>query len=81
MGLVQTTLYSIGCLPSVPRRHCVKGEKPGGKASLVIGSRKNVLEAERNVLLFSRPFFRATQIAHRMGGAIQSSKPSLLHNH
>ena len=28
-------------------------------ASVVIGSRKNALEAERNVLLLSRPFCRA----------------------
>ena len=45
-------VYAIGC--------CVKpaNRAPGGKASLVIGSRKNVSNLERNVLLFSRPFCR-----------------------
>ena len=43
-GLVQMTLYAIGCLPSLSCRHCVKpaNSAPGGKACLVIGSRKNV---------------------------------------
>ena len=60
-GVVQITLYAIGWLSSLPCRHCVKSANsaPGGKASLVIGSRKNVSETERNVLLFSRPFCRA----------------------
>ena len=57
MGLVQMTLYAIGCLPSFPCRLCVKpaNRAPGGKASLVIGSRKNVSKLQRNLLLFSRP--------------------------
>ena len=44
------TLDAIGCLPSLPCRHCVKPaySAPGGKASLVIGSRKNVKKLERN---------------------------------
>ena len=48
-------------LLSLPCRHCVKpvNSASGGKASLVIGSRKSVLEAERNVLLLSRPCCRA----------------------
>ena len=60
-GPVQMTLYAIGCLPSFPCRHCVKSANsaPRGKASLVIGSHKNVSEAERNVLPFFRPFCRA----------------------
>ena len=51
----------IGCLPSLSWRHCVKpaNSAPEGKASLVIGSRKNLAKLERNVLLFSRPFCRA----------------------
>ena len=39
----------------------------GGKASLVISSRKNVSEAERNVLLLSRAFCRANS-NHRQSG-------------
>ena len=52
------------CLPSFPYHHCVKSANsvPGGKNSLVIGSRKNVSEAEINVLLFSRPLCRANAI-------------------
>ena len=66
-GLVLLTLSAIGCLPSLPCRPCVKpaNSAPGGEASLPIGSRKNVSEAERNVLLFSRPFCRAIQMAGR----------------
>ena len=40
---------------------------PGGKASLVIGSRKNVSKLERNVLLFSRPFCRANSNRRQNG--------------
>ena len=42
MGLVQMTLYAIGCFSSLPCRHGVKPaiSAPGGIASLVIGSRK-----------------------------------------
>ena len=55
-GPVQLTLYTIGCFLSLPCRHRVKtaNSAPGGEASLVIGSRKNVSEAEGNVLLFCR---------------------------
>ena len=56
MGLVQMTPYAIGCLPSLPCRHCVKPAKsaPGGKASLVIGSRKTIeIRKKRMVLLQS----------------------------
>ena len=70
MGLVQMTLYAIGCLPSLSCPfHCVKtaNRAQRGKASLVIGSRKNVSEAERNVLLFSRPLCRANS-NHRQKG-------------
>ena len=50
-------------------RHCVKpaNSTPGGKASLVIGSRKSVLEAERNVLLLSRLFCRANSNRRQNG--------------
>ena len=55
-GIVQLTRYVIGCLPSLPCRHCVKPANSvrRGKPGLVICPRKNVSEAERNVLLFSR---------------------------
>ena len=36
MGLVEMTLYAIGCMPLLPCRHCVKpaNNVTGGKASL-----------------------------------------------
>ena len=73
-GLVQMTLYAIGCLASLPCLPCVKQGKsaPGGKASLVIGSRKIVSNLERNVLLFSRPFCRANSNRWQ-NGATQSN--------
>ena len=61
------TLYAIGCLLSLPCRHCVEpaNSMPGGKASLVIGSRKNVSKLERN--LFSRTFCRANSNRQKNG--------------
>ena len=41
--------------------------RPGGKASLVIGSRKYEPKRERNVLLFSRPFCRANSNRRQNG--------------
>ena len=39
----QITLYAIGCMSSLPCRHCVKpANSARGKASLVIGSRKKL---------------------------------------
>ena len=73
-------VYAIGCLPSLPCRHCVKppNSSPRGKASLVIGSCKNVSKLERNVWLFSRPLCRANSNDGRMGGATQSSDRATL---
>ena len=69
-GLVQMTLYAIGCLASLPCLPCVKQGKSG--------SRKIVSNLERNVLLFSRPFCRANSNRWQNGatqsnGAIQSN--------
>ena len=41
--------------------------RQGEKASLSIGCRKNVSEAEQNVLLFSRPFCRANSNRRQNG--------------
>ena len=45
--------YTIGCLPSLPCRHCVKpaNSAAGGKDSFVIGSRKNVSKLEKCITL------------------------------
>ena len=62
-GPVQMTLLAIGWLPS----------RQGGKASLVIGSRKKVSKLERRcIALLQTPSAGRTQIAGRMGGATQS---------
>ena len=47
--------------PSSNDSHCVKSANstPGGKASLVIGSRKKVVKLERNVLLFPQTLLQA----------------------
>ena len=75
--------YVIGCLPLLPCRHCVKpaNSAPRGKASLVIGSRKNVSEAERNVLLFSRPLCRANSNRRQKGRAYPVYQYSQTRNH
>ena len=61
-------LYAIGCLPTLPCRHCVKpaNNTTGGKASLVISSRKNASKLEGNVLLSSRPLCRANSNRRRV---------------
>ena len=67
-------MYTIGCLPSLTCRHCVEpaNSVPGGEASLVIGSRKNISEAERNVLLSSRPFCKANSNRRQNGLGVPS---------
>ena len=76
-GGVELTLYTIGCLLSLPCPHCVQpaNSAPGGEASLVIGSHKNISEAERNVLLFSRPCCKANSNLWQkgLGGGTQSN--------
>ena len=87
-GVVQTTLYTIGCFPSLPGkqgthrqpvwifpcRRCVKppNSAPGGKASLEIGSRESGSEAGRNVLLLSRPCSRANSNRRQNGLGVPS---------
>ena len=72
---VKLALYAIGCLSSLPCRHCVKpaNSAPGGEASLVIGSCKNVSKLERKVLLFSRPSCRADSKRRQNGRAAPST--------
>ena len=43
------TVRTIGCLPSLSCRHCVKpaNSAPGGKATMVIGSRKNIPKSRK----------------------------------
>ena len=64
-GLLQLTTRLAAC-----RRFPVivldqQRARQGGKASSVIGSRKNESEAERNVLLFYRPLCRANSIRRK----------------
>ena len=69
-ALVQLTLYAIGCLPSLPCRRCVTpaNSAPGGKASLLIGSRKKGIETRKKcIALLQTTFCRATSNRRQNG--------------
>ena len=74
--VVQTTLYAIGCLPSLPCRRCVKpaNSAPGGEASLVIVSRKKTYQKQKEMDCSSPDPSSAgrTQTAGRTGRVVPS---------